>query len=286
MINVKHYPLSESLVERLNQKFHNGGWVTLCDERIFSCLVPDAIVDECLTRDSWEMKHYETGPVINEHSDGTFISYLRHDKQNIEPIVIYLEKEGRWPEQVLLSEEFVMFFRLHKKLESTDRYVYYQVDECGDDVEVARINHLNVTVRLKYVKEYIAVKKVNLLIFDDELIYHEKSLTELGLSPIPMALNKGNDYVFSYSLNDAIGFGLEYKTCAVFQGKCVFRHNDNDIKHLWKLRDDGYEEFIVGADKDGNELMMSSDESKMPNLFNRKDDEPILYRRFSSKGKY
>ena len=270
MINPKQYPLCEQRVERLLQKFNNRGWVTLCDEQIFSCLVNDNVAAKSMTYDTWDINHSEGGPLINEQSDGTFISYSRYSNDEVEPIVMYLENEGRWSEEAFLAEEFVMYFKLHKEAKGKKEYVYYQVDECGDDVEVARVAGMNLEVKLKYVKEYIAVKKLNLLVFTDEVINDTRSINELGGNKIPWTIIKDSDLIFSYALQE----GLGYKTCAVFRGKCILKHNDKDIQHLWKLRDSGYENFIVDADEDGNEIFMSCDENRMPNLFTRQGDEP------------
>ena len=274
MIVPEQYPLCEQFVQKLLYKFNDSGWITLCDERIFSCLVNDNVAAKSMAYDTWDINHSEGGPLINEQLDGTFISYSRYSNDEVEPIVMYLENEGRWAEEALLAEEFVMYFKLHKEPKGKNEYVYYQVDECGDDVEVSRVMGMNLVVKLKYVKEYIAVKKLNLLVFTDEVINSKRSIDELGGKCIQMHTEKGNDYIFSYALNASVGYGLENKTCAVFRGKCILKHNDKDIQHLWKLRDSRFEDFIVGSDEDGNEVLMSCDESRIPNLFTKQGDEP------------
>lgn len=274
MIEPKQYPLCETFVEMLIHKFSNDGWITLCDKRIFSCLVNDEVADESMKDDTWDSNHSPIGPLINEQTDGTFIGYSQYDNNETEPIVIYLESEGRWKEEAFLTEEFVMFFKLHREAKGENEYVYYQVDECGDDVEVAIVRGINIDVKLKYVKEFIAVKKLNLLVFIDENVSDNKDIDELGGHQIPWNTTKEGDYIFSYALNSSAGFGLKYKSYAFFRGKCILRHNNKDIQHLWKLRDSGYEDFIVGADENGNEVLMSCEECKIPNLFTRQVDEP------------
>lgn len=274
MIDPKQYPLCEQIVERLRQKFSSDGWITLCDKRIFSCLANDDVAAKSMTHDTWDINHSEVGPLINEQLDGIFISYSRYSNDEVEPIVMYLENEGRWAEEVFLAEEFVMYFKLHKEAKGKNEYVYYQADECGDDVEVARVAGINLEVKLKYVKEYIAVKKLNLLVFTDEVINDTRSINELGGNIIPWTTIKDSDFIFSYALQESAGYGLGYKSRAVFRGKCMMRYNDKDIQHLWKLRDSGYEDFVVGADEDGKEVFMSCEENRMPNLFTRQGDEP------------
>ena len=274
MINPKQFPLCEQLVERLIHKFNDGGWITLCDERIFSCLVSDNTLEKSMSYDAWDINYCQVGPIINERADGAFISYSRYWADNFEPIVMYLENEGRWDEEVFLTEEFVMYFKLHKEPKGKNEYAYYQVDECGDDVEVAKVKNKNLEIKLKYVKEYIAVKKLNLLIFNDEVVYSDKSLDKLSSHQIPIHVITDEDYIFSYALDQNPGCNLRYKSYAIFRGKCAYRHDEKDIQHLWKLRDSGYEDFIVGADENGNEISMSCDEYRMPNLFTRQDDEP------------
>lgn len=297
MIDPKQYPLCEQIVERLLQKFSSDGWITLCDKRIFSCLANDDVAAKSMTHDTWDINHSEVGPLINEQLDGTFISYSRYSNDEVEPIVMYLENEGRWAEEVFLAEEFVMYFKLHKEAKGKNEYVYYQVDECGDDVEVARVAGMNLEVKLKYVKEYIAVKKLNLLVFTDEVINDTRSINELGGNIIPWTTIKDSDFIFSYALQESAGYDSRHKTCAVFRGKCILKHNDKDIQHLWKLRDSGYEDFVVGADEDGKDVFMSCDENRMPNLFTRQGNEPyslspvffkrdVLLKYFQSVDKY
>lgn len=273
MVKSSQYPLCESFVDRLIHKFNNNGWVTLCDERIFSCLANDSVVDKSMLCDTWDINHSQVGPLINEDLDGSFISYSRYENKEVEPIAMYLGSEGRWDEEVFLAEEFVMYFKLRKETKGKNEYVYYQIDECGDDVEIAKVSGIRLDVKLKYVKEYLAVKKLNLLVFTEELISSNKSIAELGCSPVHME-TKEADYIFSYTLNEDSSSSLGYRSFAMLRGKCVYKHNENDIQHLWKLRDSIYEEFIVGSDENGNEILMSCEEGRMPNLFNRQGDEP------------
>ena len=273
MIDPKQYPLCEEIVGRLLHKFHDGGWITLCDKRIFSCLANDDVATKSMMCSRWDIDHSEVGPRIDE-IDEAFAGYSRCSNAEVEPIVMCLESEGRWAREVFLAEEFVMYFKLHKERKGENEYAYYQVDECGDDVEVATVRGVHLDVKLKYIKEYIAVKKLNLLVFIDEVIYSNKGIDELGGNCIQMNTVKGNDCVFSYSLNESGGCGVEDKSCATFRGKCILRYNDKDIQHLWKLCDSGYEEFIVAADEDGNDVLTSCDEKRMPNLFTRQGNEP------------
>jgi len=274
MIDPKQYPLCEQQVANLKRKYNDNGWVTISSGRMFSCLMTDEEVVKSMQTDNWDLNHSQTGPLINEKSDGTFISYFKHWDDGVEPLVYYVENEGRWPEEVFLSDEFVMYFKLHKEYKGRNDSVYFQVDECGDDVEVARINGTQMLVKLKYLKEFIAVKKCNLLIFVDEVINSIDPLSALGGSEIPLKLITDGDILFSYALSDSCGYGMGYKSSAVFRGKCVYRHNDNDIQHLWKLRDSRYEEFITGCDENGNEIYTSCNEHRIPNLFTWSGEGP------------
>ena len=275
MINPNLFPLCEIDVERLIHKFNDQGWVTLCDERIFSCLISDNAVDKSMLNYAWDINHAQVGPFVNEQLDGTFISYSRYHNNDTEPIVMYLGKEGRWNEEIFLTEEFVMYFNLHKEIRDKNECVYYQVDDSGDDVEVAKIENLNLKVRLKYVKEFIAVKKLNLLIFIDAIAYSNKNLKELNCNKILERIEQGNDFNFSYSINSCPKQNLGYTSYAILRGKCVYRHSAKDIQHLWRLRDIECENYIVGADEDGNEIFMSCNESQMPNPFTRQGNEPF-----------
>lgn len=272
MIDPKQYPLCEVLVKEICSTFSSNGWITLCDERVFSCLANDSVAAKCMKNTAWDID-FHVGPLINEH-DGTLISYSRYMNEKFEPIVIYFEQEGRWGKEVFLTEEFVMFYKLHKELKSKNEYIYYQVDPSGDDVEVARVSEGKVVVKKKYIQEYISVKKLNLLVYTDEIKYSIKSISEFECGPVSGKITEDNNCIFSYSLSESPDYGCGYKSYALLRGKSILRHNEKHINHLWKLHDPGYEDFIIGADDDGNEVLLTCEECRIPNAFTRQGDEP------------
>lgn len=290
MYNPSNFPLCEKDIERVNKKFVDQGWITLYEERAYATMVSDAVLEEALEGDTWELRPDEARPFINESHDSVWgYSKLYHD--GIEPIVVLQEEKGHHKEQIRLCEEMVLFYDLRIIDNQDGDFDYVMVDEAGDDVVIARYEKGSLTALVKYVKEFIAVKGMNLLVQFDIMNYNAKHLDELGASVRELTYYKDVDSILSYSLNESAGMIEDYNAVGMIMGKVAFRHNEADIKLLWHGHEDGFEVFIVGQDDNGDDITSTCDDSKLPNMFTRKGDEvysltPAYFKRVVLKKYY
>ena len=264
--NVKDFPLCETAIERINNKFVDSGWITLYEERVYAVLVTDEVLHSTLNNDGWELNATCSHPSINEDGESAW-GYSRCTSKGVEPIVVFQEKKCHHKQAVRLCEEFVLFYDLRIVPQKNDDFDYVMVDEVGDDVLVAKYEAGALIALVKYVKEFMAVKNMNLLVQIDEINYDARTLSTLGEAPREYKLYNDPDCVFGYALNESQGIVSGLNSHALICGKVAFRYNDSDIKLLWNGHEDGYEEFVVGLDENGDEIVSSCEELKLPNLF-------------------
>lgn len=266
MIEKKEFPLCEAVIERINNRFVNNGWLTLYEDRVFTVLVTDKILSTSMEHGDWELSPSNAKPFINEYDDKAD-GYQRFYKEGVEPLVYIQEKKGPHPECIKLIDELVVFYDLRINHNVNGDIEYILVDECGEDNVVAHVKDGHAEIMVKYAKEFAAIKKMHLLVQFDININCDKALTEMSLSPCKMAKHQYPDIIFEYCLNDGCGIIPEYKSFAWICGKCCITCDKEDVHLFWNYHDPHKEDFIVGVDNEGHEIISTCDATKLPNLF-------------------
>lgn len=271
-INPNEFPLCEEIIERINNQFIHNGWISLYDEtNIYAVLISDDILEKTKKYDSWDLNWDYSHPRINELEDS--LGYNQYYKNGIVPIVTYQSEKSTYPKRLRLSDEFILFYDLRDE-KNKDCIEYHIVDECGDSECIAKIKPNQVEVQVKYIKEFIAVKEMSLLIQFDTLKYSDKSLKEYGYTTKCYQIYNTDEYVFGYSLIDNSISNKLSKPCAYICGKIWITPAPKNIKKLWNYHDLRKETFIIGVDDNGVNIESTCDENQLPNIFTRKGDEP------------
>ena len=266
------YPLCEDIIERINYQFINNGWITLYDEAYtYAVLIGNDKLEKTKYFDGWELNMSYSHPTINEFEDSVG-SYYQYYEEGVVPIVTYQSKKSTYDKRIRLSDEFVLFYDL-RDVQKNDSIEYYIIDECGDGECIAKITSTQVVVQVKYLKEFIAIKEMSLLIQFETLKYSDKSLKDSGYKMQNYQVYKTDEYVFGYSLIDGGGLTTS-KSCALIRGKVWIMPDKKNIKRLWNYQDNRKENFIIGVDENGDNIEITCDENQLPNLFTRKGEEP------------
>jgi hypothetical protein len=161
--------------------------VYLSDEKpshnygIYCALIPTAAVETCLKRPTWDLMHGCGMPgAIEYHNKGhKKVSYLRFgDDKGIEPLVIDRHFHGIREDYKELSEEFRLFHRLYhdRKLDH-----YIKIDGDGNEHLVATVEPGQIKVRLKEIRQFLAIKEMHMAIQFDCREHSTSTLEELGL---------------------------------------------------------------------------------------------------------
>ena len=128
---------------------------------IHCALIPVHLLDETLSDAGWEFHYREGFPGSVKYGNG-LVEYLRFGRTDgIEPLVIGKSHDETDEDNLEISEEFRHFHRLRSNGRKDQ---YFKIDENGDEkvVLIKRPNLVN--VRLKEIRQYLAIKEMYLSI--------------------------------------------------------------------------------------------------------------------------
>lgn len=270
----KEHVLCLDVIQALKDKFIFRGWITVSSSVLHSALVTDDKVEECMRDYQCDLTPGRGGAYVNTWGDGSY-EYVR-DNNGLDLFAIYRDAYGTHPSYVELSEEFRLFCNMHERYKAEDEREYITIDENGNEVVVAKIKGLEITIKVKILRSYLAVRKMNLLVFVDIMRYSKNTFSELGITPVQNDIISDEDYIYNYSSLINCYFGGN-KSGGWLMGKCLLRYNsaDFDPEQYPYFSDNTYEEFIVGYDKDGDERLYTCDENKLSNYFKKRGNAPL-----------
>ena len=160
----------------------------LRDYGIYCALIPSRQVDQVLAKSSWDLSigHGMPGTTVNYKSEEEQVEYLRYGADDgVEPLIInrdFNESQTNYRKRVRyneISEEFRFFHNLYHDREKEE---YIKIDDEGNEHIVAAVEPDCIQIRLKEIRQFLAVKDMYLSIqfsFQGDLKY---SSEELGVS--------------------------------------------------------------------------------------------------------
>jgi len=251
---IKDIPVSQM---QTVYKYGKQGWDNYC---IFCALIPNSKAKEVLQDSSWDfhMDQGEPGSVIYSPASGQErVVYLRYGTDNgMEPLIICRSFHGIKPSYVEISEEFRHFHHLYldKKM---NRFIL--IDNAGNDHVIIADNQDCIQIRLKEIKQFLAIKEMNLAIFFDCRIDSTLSLSELGLNEGSQDYNE-DSLKYSRSYGDFRLFGDPKSFCRIW-GKKIIPGFTKEKSGFWGFTEEKpkqHVDFIIGVDKHGEDVMYSS----------------------------
>ncbi len=148
---------------------------------IYCALIPSKQIDKVFDSLDWDLMHGDGLPGSVKHlEDGDWkIDYLRYgNKEGIEPLIIEREFHDVREKYLEISEEFRLFHHLYHDRKS-DQYV--KIDEGGDEQVVAVVELGQVKIRLKEIRQFLAIKEMYLSIQFDCHEHSKYTLEKLNL---------------------------------------------------------------------------------------------------------
>lgn len=255
----------------MNKKFIESGWITVSAECLHSALVSDEKLSEALSRYEWDLSKGSNG-VSEIWSDGKW-SFC-HDGINVlEPFVLYRSANYDIDNYVELSQDFRVLLNMHDRYVSPTEHCFVVDNENGDWEKVAEIKGETIRIKLTILRKYLALRRMNLLLFFDEMRFSQQSFQELGLTPIMNQIVKDDDYIYNYSsLVNSHADGN--KSGGWIMGKCVLRYREKDYNRDSFDQDDRqYAEFIY--DYEGEPMSHSCKKETLSNYFVANGDNPL-----------
>lgn len=270
----KEHILCLDVIQDLRDRFISRGWITVSDEAVYSALVSDDKVGECMHSYQWDLARRHGGPSVNVWGDGSY-EYVRNN-EDVEPLVIYRDGYGTHPAYVELSEEFRLFCDIHERFKAENEREFISIDENGNEDVVAYIKELQVRIKVKLLRSYLAARRINLLVFIDIMYYSKQSFSELGIMPVQNEIVSEENTIYNYT--SLIGNHSDgNKSGGWVMGKCLLRYNSDDfnVDQYPYFHDETYEEFIIEYDKNGDERSYTCEEKQLSNYFQQRGDAPL-----------
>lgn len=294
-MNEEVFSLEKQHLE-INKRFIRDGWIEVyrsnhsedIDSGVYCCLVKPEYLNKYLENRDWGIRWGSEGhpSVITQFKDGQWITeYFTFAEKGLEPFIYpkwFTHVNERY---VDVSQEFVNYFKLYESITSKQNRSYYFIDDVGDTEEVIHVTELQVLIKLKFLVEYLAVRKMHLSLCFDFMCVTDAD--GAGTAFIP----KDEDFISdSFNYNHVIrmvpGVGKKNLQSWII-GKTILKYDPSKSHKFWfDLDKDGYESFIIGYNEDGTEYSVrcNSEEHKFftPVFFKKE----VLNKYYNNPQKY
>jgi hypothetical protein len=245
------YFLIKDRIKQLETTFIKDGWLTIYesseDDLIYCCLVHNSKIDEYKTNTDWVIRpYYEGKPAV--FGDGTYKTY---SEDGYEPFIFikHFNFNNGGEKYVDISEEFVLYFKLYEGAESKQNRKYFFIDELGDLDEVINVESNRIRIKLKYLKEYIAIRQLHFAVCFDFMRVGNIDISENKIEFIGKDF-KGENYIYNHLIRP-----LDGKFQSWILGKKIISFDPSKSKsYHFDYENQVYESFITGYDEDGNEV--------------------------------
>ncbi len=253
------------------QSVRNGPFIQFVN----SALIPSDQVERALSTMYCNLKVDLGMPAAAEsYRDGREITeYLRYgDENGREPLVIRRSFCEIRDDYFEISEEFRLFHNLYHN-RKTDEYIKF--DDDGNEDTVVVVKPGCIQIRLKEIRQFLAIKEMFLWIQYEFLEYSEHSLEELGLKggrtvedddllSWRLSRNDTRDVIPYQSLSQLLGNRLIQPLPKSKSGFPGFAEEPKE-KHV---------EFIIDVDENGDEVSFTSDPDALANHFGANPHAP------------
>lgn len=245
------YFLIKERIKQMETTFIKDGWLTIYesseDDLIYCCLVHSSKIDEYKSKTDWVIRpYYEGKPAV--FVDGTYKTY---SEDGYEPFIFikHFNFNNGGEKYVDISEEFVLYFKLYEKAENKQNRKYFFIDELGDLDEVINVEPNRIRIKLKYLKEYIAIRQLHFAVCFDFMRVGNIDVSENKIEFIDNDF-KGENYIYNHLIRPLVG-----KFQSWLHGKKIISFDPSKSKsYYFDLENKVYESFITGYDEDGNEV--------------------------------
>ena len=257
---------------------------------IYCALIPSYKIEQALSDPAdWDLHFYQGTP--SAVGVGQF-QYLRYGNDNqIEPLVINREfnesqiNYGGRTEYSEISEEFRLFHNLYHDKEK-DKYI--KIDDEGNEHRVIVVEPNRIQIRLKELRQFLAIKEMYLSIQFRYYEFSKYSLGALGASEDEIKKRRetttDGEMCWAHSYYTKI---LESEQAfSVLEGKRLIEplpKSKSDFPGFAEEPKKKHVKFIIGIDKNGEEIRHTCNPTKLNRYGNNPgalyDITPVHFRK-------
>ena len=242
-------------------------------QAIYSALIPSVRIDPALSHSSWDLSHGQGLPGSEYGLSGS-MEYLRFgNSEGIEPLVIDRHFHGVRDDHVEISEEFRLFHKLYHD-QQQGRYVKF--DANGDETVVAILEQDLVKIRMKEIRQFLAIKEMYLSIQFECVAYSAETLADLELARGAQKSREGLA-CWSLSYNDWILGEPGRRTVSILDGKRMIAplpKSKSGFEGFAEEQGRQYQDFIIGMNNDGEEISHTCNPDVLSDYFGKNPGAP------------
>lgn len=237
---------------------------------IYSVLVPCARIDEELSQPYWDFTPEDSVPFVDVRYEGgeKRIEYLRYGRINgIEPLVIDRNFSGLRNGYMEVCEDFRLFHNLYHDSKKNE---YIKFDDAGDEDTVIVVEPNCIRIRLKELRQFLAIKEMYLSIQFGRVEHSTHSLKELGLK------ESGSDHREGLTCWRLV-YGGRNRAFSRIVGKRLiepFSKSKSGFREFADESEQRYLEFVIGIDDRGDEIAHSCNPDSLANFFGANPEAP------------
>lgn len=254
-------------IKEIKSSFIKDGWVTVYqnnhtddnDNLIFCCLVDSKRIKTYRLNTDWVIGPTMEGKpaIISTYRNGKEkVTYQTLSDKGIEPFIFskHFNFSDGHESYIDISEEFVLYFQLYEKGQNKQNRKFYFIDDVGELDEVIIIQPTEIKVKLKYLKEYISIRKMYFAICFDFMCKANSNSLELNLKSMDEIFQ--NDYYYYSHLIRPFELGDKSNVQSWIHGKTIIDYDKKKTKgYHFDYENKKYEKFIVGYDSDGDYIL-------------------------------
>ena len=240
----------------------------------FCALVRNEYLQEALEEQHWNLEYTDGYPSCSTNFDQTQVSYDRFGSvfgKGIEPFIYRRHWHSLKPDCAELSEEFRLFHNLYY---DPSQKAYLKLTEGGNMEAVVKIvGDMQIEVRIKELRQYLAVRDMALLLFVQGYRYSQEDAPENEVR----IQEKGETFTYGLFVGSGDSLMSDCKSYSLLTGKAVLPALPKEKSDCWpydKGKARKYEEFIIGEDSDGEPLTFTCNPSKLGNGFGGNSKAP------------
>ena len=203
------------------------------------------------------------------------IKYFRwgvnQDKYGSEPLVIDRQFSKMKEDYLEISEEFRLFHRLYHDKETN---TYIKIDDAGNETTVAIVKPDEVQIRLKEIRQFLAIKEMYLSLLFEFNEYSEYFLEELELSEFEKYdFRRKGAMCWTYNRWDIPV--QDFQSISRLRGRKLIEPLPKSKSGFGDFAEEPkYVEFIVDVDDNGDEVCYTCNPYKLKTVSGENPDAP------------
>ncbi len=233
---------------------------------IYCALIPSAQIQETLAAPTWDLeisRGMPRGVTCNKHGE-LQREYLRYGVRNgVEPLIIDRNFDGLREDYREISEEFRLFHELYHD-RKTDEYL--KMDNVGNEEVVVIVKPDKIEIRLKEIRQFLAIKEMHLAI---QFIFSETSRHSLEELELQAGDENTQDELMCWMRRYGDKGLTNRRAFSRLVGKKLVAPLPKAKSGFWPFAEETekkYAEFIIGIDENGDNIISTSnpDQLKTP----------------------